>query len=327
MNIVVRFAALLAVAASASSALPGAAQYPSRPLNVVVSGPAGGPLDAVTRTVFEGVRERLGAEAVVIENKPGAGGILSVTAVTKSQPDGHTLLSTIDPPIVATPSLVKSVPYDPLQDLVPVGMLGDGGDNLLLVPADSPAKSVPDLIARVKANPQAANYSSSGNGGPGHLLGELFNRQAGTKALHIPFKGAPDAMNALLGGRVTYGWIPVGLAIPHIKAGKVRALAVASKQRNPLLPDVPTVGEGGVQGFEPAHWWIIAFAPAGTPNDVVAKLNQAIREAAHAPKVVELLRKQGLRPSQASPAELAERVKSDVGYWSRVIRELGITTG
>jgi tripartite-type tricarboxylate transporter receptor subunit TctC len=281
----------------------------------------------VTRAVFEKARERLGNQSIVIENKPGGGGIVAVTSVTRAQPDGHTLLSTIDPPIVATPSLVKSVPYDPLKDLVPVAMLGDGGDNVLLVPASSPLKSVKELVAALRANPEGANYSSSGNGGPGHLLGELFNRQANTKAMHIPHKGSTDALNALLANRVTFAFIPVGLALPHIQAGKVRALAVAAKERNPLLHDLPTVAEAGVPDFSPVHWWIIAFAPANTPKDVVAKLNQAIRQATQSPEVAELLRKQALRPSQDSPEKVAERVTNDVRYWSRLIKELGITAG
>lgn len=240
------------------------AQYPARTVTVVVSGPAGGPLDVVTRAVFDKVRERLGSQSFVIDNKPGGGGIVAVTTVTGAQPDGHTLLSTIDPPIVATPALMKSVPYDALKDLVPVAMLGDGGDNVLLVPAGSPVKTVAELIASLRAGPDQANYSSSGNGGPGHLLGELFNRQAGTKAAHIPHKGSTDAINALLAGRVSFGFIPVGLALPQIQGGKVRALAVAARNRSPLLPDLPTV---------------------------------------------------------------AERVRSDFEYWSRLIKELGITSG
>lgn len=314
-------------AATLALAAPSAAQYPSAPVTVVVSGPAGGPLDVVTRAVFDKVRERMGNQSFVVDNKPGGGGIVAVTAVIRAQPDGHTLLSTIDPPIVATPALVKSVPYDALKDLVPVAMLGDGGDNVLVVPASSSAKSVQDLVTSLRANPDQANYSSSGNGGPGHLLGELFNRQANVKAMHIPHKGAPDALNALLAGRVSFGFIPVGLAIPQIQAGKVRALAVAAKERNPLLRDLPTVTEGGVKDFSPVHWWIIAFAPAGTPKDVVQRLNQEIRQVTQAPEIIELLRKQALRPSQDAPEKVAERVRNDFEYWSRVIRELGITPG
>lgn len=317
----IRLAILLL--AAAALAAPAIAQYPSRTVTVVVTGPAGGPLDVVTRTVFEKVREKLG-QAVVIDNKPGAGGVIAVNTVKAAAADGHTLLSTIDPPIVATPTLVKNVAYDPLRDLVPVAMLGDGGDNVLLVPGDSSAKSVAELIAALKADPSKANYSSSGNGGPGHLLGELFNRQAGTRAQHIPHKGAPDGMNAILAGRVTFGFVPVGLALPQVRAGKARALAVASRERNPLLRDLPTVAEAGVPEFTPAHWWIIAFAPAATPREVVARLNQEISAAAQAPEVVELLRRQGLRPSQDPPEKVAERVKADIAYWSRVIRELGI---
>ena len=245
--------------------------------------------------------------------------------MTRAAPDGYTLLSTIDPPIVATPSLVKSVPYDPLKDLVPIAILGDGGDNVLVVPAASPAKDMPSLLAMLRADPEHANYSSSGNGGPGHLLGELLNRQAGIKAQHIPFKGSPEALNALIGGRVSFGFIPVGLALPQVAGGRLRALAMASKERSPLMPEVPTVAEGGVRDFNPAHWWIIAFAPAATPKDVVRRLNEAVRAVTQTPEMTELLRRQALRPSQDPPEKVAERVRADVAYWSRVIKELGIT--
>jgi tripartite-type tricarboxylate transporter receptor subunit TctC len=318
----IRRACLMLLVAAPLIAL---AQYPNRAVTVVVSGPAGGPLDVVTRTVFEKVRAKLGSHPVVIDNRAGAGGILAVTGVTKAAPDGHTLLSTIDPPIVATPALVKDVPYDPVRDLTPVAMLGDGGDNVLVVPAALPAKDVRELVALLKAKPEEANYSSSGNGGPGHLLGELFNRQAGTKAQHIPHKGSPDAFNAILAGRVTFGFVPVGLVMPQLQGGKIRVLAVAAQERNALLKDTPTVAEGGVRDFSPVHWWIIAFAPANTPKDIVTRLNQEFRAAAAEPDVAELLRKQGLRPSADSPEKLAERVKNDVGYWTRVIKELGIS--
>jgi tripartite-type tricarboxylate transporter receptor subunit TctC len=307
-------------------AVPAAAQYPTKAVTVVVSGPVGGPLDVVTRAVFDRVRERLG-QSIVVDNKPGAGGIIAVQTVTRADPDGHVLLSTIDPPIVATPALVKSVPYDSVKDLVPVAMIGDGGDNVLVVPPDSRAKSVQELVALMRAEPAQANYSSSGNGGPGHLLGELFNRQAGTRAVHVPHKGAPDALNAVLAGRVTFAFLPVGLALPQIQAGKLRALAIGAQVRNPLLPELPTVAEGGVRDFSPVHWWIIAFAPAGTPTDVVQKLNAEIRRVTNTPEVADLLRRQALRPSNDPPEKVAERVRNDVQYWTRVIRELGITGG
>ena len=238
------FVAALTLAATAT------AQYPSGTVTVVVSGPAGGPLDVVTRAVFERVRERMGSQPIVIDNKPGGGGIVAVTAVTRSQADGHTLLSTIDPPIVATPALVKSVPYDAMKDLVPVAMLGDGGDNVLVVPATSTAKSVQELVATLRANPDQANYSSSGNGGPGHLLGELFNRQANVKAVHIPHKGAPDALNALLAGRVSFGFIPVGLALPQIEAGKVRATRGRCQGTQPADARPADGCRGRRQGFQ-----------------------------------------------------------------------------
>lgn len=310
---------------TAAVAIPALAQYPSRTVSVVVAGPPGGPLDLVSRTIFDKVGERLNRQTFVIDNKPGAGGILAVGTVTRAQPDGYTLLSTIDPPIVATPTLVKTTPYDPLRDLVPVAILGDGGDNLLVVPAESPVRTVTELVAALRADPAQANYSSSGNGGPGHLLGELFNRQAGTKALHIPFKGSTEALNALLGNRVSFGFVPIGLAMPQVKAGKVRALAVAARERNPLAPELPTVVQAGVADFTPAHWWVIAFAPSKTPKEVVTQLNDAIRAVQQMPEVVEMLRKQALRASQDTPELVAERVRSDVAYWSKLIQQLGIT--
>jgi tripartite-type tricarboxylate transporter receptor subunit TctC len=318
--------ALLCAAALVLGLAPAAAQYPAKPITVMVSGPPGGPLDAVTRGVFAKVGERLGNQTVVIENRAGAGGILAVTAVTRAAPDGYTLLSTIDPPIVATPSLVKSVPYDPLKDLIPIALLGDGGDNVLVVPASSAVKTVPELVASLRADTQNANYSSSGNGGPGHLLGELFNRQAGTEAVHIPHKGSPDALNALLAGRVAFGFIPVGLAQPQVSAGKLRALAVAATERNPLLPSLPTVAETGIKDFNPAP---MVDHRLRSGADAARRRAEAERGGAGGDAVAdvaELLRKQALRPSQDAPEKVTERVRNDNRLLSRVIKELGITT-
>ena len=312
-------AAILALAA-----LPALAQtWPSKQVTVVLPTVPGGPVDVITRGVAERLRERLG-QPFVVENRPGAGGTVGTASVARATPDGYTLLFSIDPPIVVNPALLEPVPYDPVKDFAPVAMVGDGGDNLLLVPGDSPSRTVRELVEAMRRDPAKANYTSSGNGGPGHILGELFKREAKFDAQHVPQKGAPPALNDLMGGRVAFSFLPVGLVRGHLQSGKVRALAVASTKRNPLVPDLPTVAESGYPSFTPVHWFVVALAPAGTPRPVVERLNAEIRAIAGSGEMKTLLDRQGLVPGTLSPAELGERIRKDYAYWSSVVKQLNI---
>ncbi len=306
------------------ASLPALAQtWPAKTVTVVLPTVPGGPVDVITRGVADKLRERLG-QPFVVENRPGAGGTVGTASVARAAPDGYTLLFSIDPPIVVNPALLDPVPYDPVRDFAPVAMVGDGGDNLLLVPGDSPSRSVRELVEAMRKDPAKANYTSSGNGGPGHILGELFKREAKFDAQHVPQKGAPPALNDLMGSRVAFAFLPVGLVRGHLQSGKVRALAVASAQRNPLVPDLPTVAESGYPAFKPVHWFVVALAPANTPRAVVERLNSEIRAITSGGEFKSLLDRQGLVPGTLSPAELGERIRKDYAYWSSVVKQLNI---
>ena len=262
-------------------ALPAVAQvWPSKPVTVIIPTVAGGPIDSVSRSVADKLRERYG-HPFVVENRPGAGGTIGATAVAKAAPDGYTIMFSIDPPIVVNPALLNPVPYDPVKDFAPVALVADGGDVAVFVPAESGAKTARQLADLMRAAPNSANYTTSGNGSPGHILAELFRREAKFDAQHVPQKGAPQALTDLLAARVAYAVLPVSLVRPHVLSGKVRALAVCADRRSPLMPEVPTVAEAGYPGFKGAHWWVIALAPAGTPKAITDSLNLEIRRIAN----------------------------------------------
>lgn len=317
------FSVLIAFAATAL-ALPAAAQsWPAKPVTVIIPAVAGGPIDSVTRSVAEKLRERYG-QPFVVENRPGAGGTIGATAVTRAAPDGYTLLFSIDPPIVVNPALLNPVPYDPVRDFAPVALVADGGDVAVFVPAESGARTAAQLADLMRAAPNSANYTTSGNGSPGHILAELFRREAKFEAQHVPQKGAPQALTDLLAARVAYAVLPVSLVRPHVQGGKVRALAVCADRRSPLLPDVPTVAEAGYPAFKGAHWWVIALAPAGTPKAITESLNLEIRRITNSDEFKPVLERNGLAANQMTPADTGERLKRDYAYWSALVKRLGI---
>jgi tripartite-type tricarboxylate transporter receptor subunit TctC len=244
--------------------------------------------------------------------------------VARATPDGHTLLLTVDAPIVVNPAIYDKLPYDPVKDLQPVAMVGDGGDVVLAVPAGSPAKSVQELVESMRKDPAGANYVSSGTGFPSHIVGELFKREGKFDAVHIPAKGAGAAMQEFLSGRMSFNFPPASIAAPVAKAGKIRLLAVPAARRNPLIPEVPTFAEVGLPGVTTAHYWITVFAPGGTPRTVVDTLNAEIRRIAKSPEYRPLIERQGLVPSDLTPAELGERVRKDLAYWQATVKPLGI---
>ena len=305
-------------------ALPAVAQvWPSKPVTVIIPTVAGGPIDSVSRSVADKLRERYG-QPFVVENRPGAGGTIGATAVAKAAPDGYTIMFSIDPPIVVNPALLNPVPYDPVKDFAPVALVADGGDVAVFVPAESGAKTAKQLADLMRAAPNSANYTTSGNGSPGHILAELFRREAKFDAQHVPQKGAPQALTDLLAARVAYAVLPVSLVRPHVLSGKVRALAVCADRRSPLMPEVPTVAEAGYPGFKGAHWWVIALAPAGTPKTITDSLNLEIRRIANSDEFRPVLERNGLAANQMTSAETGERVKRDYAYWSALVKQLGI---
>lgn len=297
--------------------------YPSKTVAIVVPSAPGGPSDILGRLLAERLRDRYG-QSFIIENRGGAGGNLGTAAVARAPADGHTLLLTVDAPIVVNPALYDKMPYDPAKDLQGVAMIGDGGDVVLAVAAGSPAKTLAELVESMRKDPAGANYVSSGNGFPSHIVGEVFKREAKFDAVHIPAKGAGAAMQEFLSGRMSFSFPPASLAAPMARGGKIRLLAVPAAKRNALLPEVPTFAELGFPGVTTAHYWITVFAPSGTPKAVVESLNAEIRRIAGTPEYRSLLERQGLAPSDLGPEGINERVKKDLAYWKATVTPLGI---
>ena len=307
-------AGALAGAALAASPMATAQAWPTKTVTIVVPAAPGGPSDILARVLGEKLRERFG-QPFIVENRGGAGGNLGAAAVARATPDGHTLLLTVDAPIVVNPAIYAKLPYDPLKDLQGVAMIGDGGDVVLAVHAGSPARTVQELIESMRKDPANANYVSSGTGFPSHIVGELFKREGKFDAVHIPAKGAGAAMQEFLSGRMSFNFPPASIAAPVAKGGKIRLLAVPAAKRNPLIPDVPTFAEAGLPGVTTVHYWIMVFAPGGTPKTVVDTLNVEIRRIAQSPEYRPLVERQGLVPSDLTPAETGERVRKDLIGW------------
>ncbi len=316
-------ACVLACAAAMASQQAIAQAWPTKTVTLVVPAAPGGPSDILARLLGEKLRERFN-QSFIVENRGGAGGNLGTAAVARATPDGHTLLLTVDAPIVVNPAIYDKLPYDPIKDLQPVAMIGDGGDVVLAVPASSPVKSVQELIESMRKDPASANYVSSGNGFPSHIVSELFKREGRFDAVHIPAKGAGAAMAEFLSGRMSFNFPPASIAAPVAKGGKIRLLAVPAAKRNPLIPDVPTFAEAGLPGVTTAHYWITVFAPGGTPRPIVDLLNAEIRRIAKSPEYRPLVERQGLVPSDLTPTELSERVRTDLAYWQSIVKPLGI---
>ena len=311
------------------AALPGAwaqAAYPSRPIVMIVPQAAGGTNDIVGRVVSQKLAEKLGGSAVV-ENKPGAGGNIGTQAVAKAPKDGYTLLMTISSSQAINPALYKAPGFDPVADFQPVALVGAVPNVLLAHPA-FPAKTVPELLALAKAQPGQLQYASAGNGTLNHLLGEMLNQMAGIELQHVPYKGVAPALNDVLGGQLPllFGSLPSTLS--HIKSGKLRALAVSSAQRSPVLPDVPALGEF-VPGYN-GTLWIGLFAPAGVPKDVQDRLQEGMRQAMADKEMRDKLEAQGVELAGTTDkpvmgAEFAAILKQDIAKWARIVKTSGAT--
>ena len=305
---------LLTAAASAQDA---AVNYPNRPIKIIVSVPAGGGVDTVTRIVAEGLRKKLG-QPVVIENHTGAGGNIGAEAVYTSTPDGYTLLASQPSPITTNVLLYKHIAFDPTK-FEPVAIMTKIA-NVLLVRPNFPAKTAKEFIAYCKANPGKVNYASQGVGTTSHLTAALFEKVTGTKMVHVPFKGTAPALNALIGDHVDIIFMELASAIRLHQGGKARILAVATRQRIPNLPDIPTLEEVGVKDFESGTWNAIT-APPKTPAAIVAKLNKAINEVLREPDVQAHFAKVNLHAAGGSPAEAAAFIKEETKKWGEVIKE------
>ena len=295
--------------------------WPSRPVRVVVPLSPGGFVDVPARLIAPRLAAALG-HPVYVENRPGAGGTIGADAVAKSAPDGQTLLMTGTPHVIS-PWLYKTLPYDPLKDFAPIALIA-AGPYALVVNPQLQVGSVRELIAAAKAQPGKIDYASSGNGSAQHLVGALFASMAGVELNHIPYKGSGSAMQDLLSGQVKVSFAGIPNVLPQVKAGRLRALAVTSARRWPELPDVPTLAEAGVPGYE-ATLWIVMLAPAGTPEAIVNRLHKEIVSILGEGAITHSLRAAGVEPRPLGPRELGAFLRSEHEKWGKVVRATGAT--
>ena len=312
-------ALLLACGALMASGVD-AQTYPNRTIRMVSPYAPGGGTDFFARLIGQKLSDALGV-SVVTDNRPGAGGVIGADIVAKSPPDGYTLLMSSPSPLVVSPHLLKSMPYDPQKDLAPIVWIA-AVPALMVVHPSIPAKTVPEFIKLAKSKPEQLTYSSSGNGGTGHLAGALFDLGAGTKMIHVPYKGTGPATTALLAGEVTLSFGETIALLPHVKSGRLRALGVTTLKRWTVMPDLPTVGET-LPGYTAGPWYGI-LAPAKTPADIIVKLNSAAVTILRMPDIQTSLANGGAEAKGGSPADLAAQIKEESERWGRVIREAGI---
>lgn len=311
----------------AALVLPGAAMaqpeanWPSRPIKWVVPFPPGGAMDVIARTLGDKAARELG-QPFVIENRPGAGGNIGADYVAKQSADGYTIMIT-SIGMATNKVLYSKLSYDPVKDFAPVSLLAVVPNVLVVNAALSPDKSVQDVLAHARRNPGKLTYASAGNGTSIHLASEVFASMAGTNLLHVPYKGSGPAMTDMLGGQVDLMFDSITSARPHIQSGKLRALGVTTARRSAALPDVPTIAEVGVPGYEVSPWFAV-FAPAGTPAGVVARLNQALNGAMKQPDTLKKLESVGAEPIGSTPQELAAHLNKELNRWGKLIKERSI---
>jgi len=313
--------ACLALLAGSTLAASAQGAYPNQPIKVIVPFPPAGGTDVVTRLLVEKLRAATGW-TFVVDNKPGAGGNIGMDSVAKSKPDGYTFGTGQTANLAINPNLYPKMPYDAAMDVVPVALIA-GQPVVLVVSATSRFKTLAELTAAAKERPSALNMASAGNGTVGHLTGEIYARQAGTKVNHVPYKGAGPATTDLLGGQVDFYFATPQSVIPFVKSGKLRALAVSSAKRLPVLPDVPTMAEGGFKNFETSDWKVLV-APAGISPDVVKRLNAEVEKALSQPETLAQLLAEGSVPLSGSPQQAAQYVKAEQQRWSTVVRESNV---
>ncbi|MBO9331422.1 LacI family transcriptional regulator [Achromobacter pulmonis] len=309
----------LSLLGGASAAL--ADGYPDRPVKWIVPFPPGGAMDSIARTLGESMGKQLNT-SVIVENRAGAGGNIGAASVARAKPDGYTILIVANG-MAVNPALYADLNYDPIKDFAPISLLAVVPNVLVTNPARTGATSVQDVIAKAKARPGHYTYASAGVGTSIHLAGELFVSMTGVDMLHVPYKGSGPAVADLLGGQVDYMFDSITSAKPHVVSGKLRALAVTTAKRSAALPDVPTLREAGVPGYELMPWFA-AFAPAGTPPEVVARLNEAMRNALVEPKVKATLDSIGAESIGSSPDALRDHLAKETTQWKALVKERNI---
>ena len=311
----------LAAAAMSLPALAQTSSFPQKPVRIVVPYTTGGSNDVIARLLAQQLQEAWG-QPVVVENKPGAAGNIGSSDIAKSAPDGHSLLLTNINIVSMNPGLIANMPFDPQKDFAPISLLGTTALALVVHPSVS-ANNVRELIDLARKAPGRLNYASSGNGSPQHMSAEMFKAMTKTSLTHIPYKGAAPAVNDLLAGQVQVTVGVVNQLMPHIRAGKLKALGVTSRKRLAQMPDVPTLDEAGVPGYESEIWLGLA-APAATPPAIIEQINQAVRKAMATADVVSKLQAQGIDVLVSSPDQMRQRGLEDLKRWGDIIRTAGI---
>ena len=296
------------------------AAYPTKPVKLVVPFPPGGSLDIAGRLIAQKLTEMWG-QSVVVENKPGAGGNIGADFVAKSSPDGYTILLGALSTHAVNPSLYKTMPYDAAKDFAPITLIAIT-PNVLVVNASLPVNSAREFLAYAKANPGKLAFGSGSNGSAGHLAGELFKVETGTDAVHVPFKGGAPATQALLAGDTQFMFDNLANAMAQVKAGKIKALAVTTAQRSSLVPDLPTMAEAGLPGFDISTWYGL-FAPAGTPPSIVAKWNADVTKILTSPDVRAKLVADGADPSPDTPEQFKEFIAKELAKYARIVKASG----
>ena len=310
-------AALLGAGAAQAQSEP----WPARPVRIVVAYPPGGSTDVAARLVAERLSARLGRQ-VVVENRAGAGGTIGAASVAKSEPDGYTLLFAASPELTISRITMKGLPYDSAQDLQPIALVGQVPFMLVANPA-VPATTLGELIAYSRANPGKLSYSSFGNNTSNHLVGELFKLSAGIDAVHVPYKGSAPSITDLIGGQVQYTFDTITAVLPHVRSGKLRAVAMATRQRSALAPGVPTMTEAGMAGFTGGTWFGL-LAPSRTPRPVVDRLQAEVDAILKSPDVRKTFEERGIEPAGGTAQEFATFIQSEIEKWQALANRLGI---
>ena len=314
--------ALAVVALTAAPAFAqGVGSYPDRPIRIVVPYPPGGFNDTLARTLGAKLQAAWG-QPVVVDNKPGGATVIGLDAAAKSAPDGYTLVI-LPFSFAVNPAIFAKLPYDSQKDFEPITLAATTA-NLLVVPANSPIQSMKELLAQAKAKPGSLNYASTGIGSSNHLSMELFKQMAGVSITHVPYKGSAPAVTDLIGGQVGVMFDNMSNVLPHVKSGKLRALAVTSPTRSALAPDVPTVPEAGLPGYEVGVWFGVA-APGGTPKPIVDKLNAEIVKILHMPDVQEKFVAQGVEPVGSTVEQFQAHLQVQRSMWAKVVKDAGVT--
>jgi tripartite-type tricarboxylate transporter receptor subunit TctC len=315
-----RWLNFIAIVATLLPVHTGAADYPARQVRIVVGAVTGGGVDVTARVVAGRLSELLGQQFIV-DNRPGAGGNIGSELVAKSAPDGYTLLMGTIAVLAINPSLYEDLPVDPVRDLAPISRAADS-TNILVVHPALPVKNVRELIALAKARPGELVYGSSGVGTAGHLAADLFDSMARVRMVHVPYKGGPPSMIDLIAGRLQLVFATAVTAVPQIKAGRIRPLAVTTAKRSVFVPELPTVAEAGLPSFEANNWYGLV-APAKMPREIVNRLNKEVVALLNMPEVKETLFKQGIEAAPSTPEEFGAYIKSEIAKWSKIVKASG----